>query len=120
MISKANFVVVSANEVTTVDVQQLINIQWYVMWNWKHVPILLTLKKVEVGATLDNIKGVILDAMGRYGSLTNSNMASKWIYLGCDGDSIFQGIWSRVIIQTKEHIASFIIDVCTMWHIEPI
>jgi hypothetical protein len=29
------------------------------------VPILLTLEKVEMGATSDNIKGVILDAMGR-------------------------------------------------------
>jgi hypothetical protein len=31
MISKANFVVVSANEATNVDVQQLINIHGYVM-----------------------------------------------------------------------------------------
>ncbi len=64
-----------------------------------------------MGATLNNIKGVILDAMGRYGNFTNSNMASKWIYLGCDGDSVFQGIWFRVIIQTKEQIASFLIGV---------
>jgi len=52
----------------------------------------LTLEKVEVGAILDNIKGVILDAMNRFGGLANSNMASKWIYLGCDDDSIFQDI----------------------------
>jgi len=34
----------------------------------------LTLEKVEVGATLDNIKGVILDAMGKYGGFTNFDM----------------------------------------------
>jgi hypothetical protein len=58
----------------------------------------LTLEKVEVGAILNNIKGVILDAMNRFGGLTNSDMASKWIYLGCDDDSIFQDIQSGVII----------------------
>jgi hypothetical protein len=62
------------------------------MQNWKCVLVLLTLEKVEVGATSNNIKGVILDGMGRYEGLTNSNMATKWICLGCDGDSIFQGI----------------------------
>jgi hypothetical protein len=45
------------------------------MQNWKCVFILLTLEKVEEGATLDNIKGVILDAMGKYGGFTNFDMA---------------------------------------------
>jgi hypothetical protein len=62
----------------------------------------LTLEKVEIGATSNNIKGVILDVMGRYGGFRNSNMASKWICFGCDGDSIFQGIRSGVITQTKD------------------
>jgi hypothetical protein len=82
MISKVNFVAICANEVTIVDAQQWINIHGYVMQNWKRVFILLTLQKVEVGATLDNIKGVILDVMGRYGGLTNCDMTSKWICLG--------------------------------------
>jgi hypothetical protein len=39
--------------------------------NWKRIPILKALEKVEVAANAYNIKGVILDAMGRYGGLTN-------------------------------------------------
>jgi hypothetical protein len=39
--------------------------------NWKHIPILQALEKVEVGANAYNIKGVILDAMGKYGGFTN-------------------------------------------------
>jgi hypothetical protein len=100
MILKANFVV-SAHELTIVDGQLWINIHGYVMHNWKHIFVLLTFEEVEVDATLNNIKGVILDAMGKYRGLTNSDMATKWIYLGCDDDSVFQGIWSRVITQTK-------------------
>jgi hypothetical protein len=81
MILKANFVVVSADEMTAIDAQQWINIHGYVMQNWKCVFVLLTFEKVEVGATSNNIKGVILDAMGRYKGITNSDMASKWICL---------------------------------------
>jgi hypothetical protein len=69
-----------------------------------------------MGAILDNIKDMILDAMSRYRGLTNSDMASKWIYLGCDGDSIFQGIWFGVNIQTKEQIAPFFISVHCVAH----
>jgi hypothetical protein len=100
MILEANFVV-SAYEVTIVDAQLWISIHGYVMHNWKHVLVLLTLEEVEVDATLGNIKGVILDAMGKHRGLTNFDMATKWIYLGYDSDSVFQGIWSRVITQTK-------------------
>jgi hypothetical protein len=52
----------------------------------------LSVEKIEVGATSNNIKSVILDVMSRYGGLTNLDMASKWICLGCDDDSIFQDI----------------------------
>jgi hypothetical protein len=39
------------------------------MKNLKHITILLTFKRVEVGATLDKIKVVILDTMGKHGAL---------------------------------------------------
>jgi hypothetical protein len=69
IISNINYVVVSANEVTIVDVQQWINIHVYMMKNWKQIPILLTLEKVEMGTTSNNINVFILNAMGRYGVL---------------------------------------------------
>jgi hypothetical protein len=39
----------------------------------------LTFKKVEMGATLNNIKTMILVAMATYGGLSNNNMSSRWI-----------------------------------------
>ncbi len=102
VISSVNYVAISANEMTIVDDQQWINIHVYMMKNWKRVPILLTFEKVEMGVTLNNIEAIILNAMGRYGGLTNEAMASKWVYLGCDGDFVFQGIWIGVITQTWE------------------
>jgi len=43
-------------------------------------------------------------------------MASKWICIGCDGDSVFQSIQSRVITQTNEQIAPFFIGVHYVAH----
>ncbi len=37
------------------------------MKNWKHISNLLTLEKVEVGETFNNITSVILAIMGKYG-----------------------------------------------------
>jgi hypothetical protein len=45
---------------------------------------------------------MVLDAMATYTSLSNDDMASKWICLGCDGHLIFQGIWVDMITQTWE------------------
>jgi hypothetical protein len=59
----------------------------------------LTLKKIEVGATLDNIKTMILDAMATYRGLSNNNMSSKWICFGCDDDLVLQGIQICMITQ---------------------
>jgi hypothetical protein len=50
------------------------------------------LERVEVGANSNIIKGVILDVMGICGGLTNFDMASKWLCLGCDGDYVFQSM----------------------------
>jgi hypothetical protein len=49
----------------------------------------LTLENVEMVATLENIKAIILNAMGGYGGLIDETMTSKWVYLGCNGDFVF-------------------------------
>jgi hypothetical protein len=65
------------------------NIHIYVMKKWRHILISLTFKKVEMGATLNNIKTMILVAMATYGGLSNNNMSSRWIWFGCDDDLVF-------------------------------
>jgi hypothetical protein len=69
-----------------------------------------------MGATSDNIKGVILDVMGRYEGFNFFDMASKSICPRCDGDLVFQGIRFGVITQTKEQIAPFLIGVHCVAH----
>jgi hypothetical protein len=69
IIAKVNFFVKNANKVTIIDNQQCINVHIYVMKIWKHIPILLILEKVEVGAISNNIIIVILEAMANYRGL---------------------------------------------------
>jgi hypothetical protein len=52
----------------------------------------------------------------KMGGLTNSDMASEWMCLRCDDDLVFQGIRSRVITQTNEQIAPFLIGVHCVAH----
>jgi hypothetical protein len=61
-VSKINYVVVNANEMILLILKNG-SISIYVMKIWKFITIMFTFEKVEVGATLDKIKGVILDAM---------------------------------------------------------
>jgi len=89
IIPSVNYVAISVDEMTTIDVQQWINIHAYMMKNWKWIPILLTFEKVEMGTTSDNIKVIILNAMGGYRGPTDEAMASKWVFLECNGDYVF-------------------------------
>jgi len=61
-VSKINYVVVNANEMILLILKNG-SISIYVMKIWKFITIMFTFEKVEVGATLDKIKSVILDAM---------------------------------------------------------
>jgi hypothetical protein len=50
---------------------------------------LLTFERVEVSATSNNTITMILETMDNYGDFTNEDMASKWIFLECNGDVMF-------------------------------
>ncbi len=77
---------------------------------------MLTLKRVKVGVTSENIKTMILDAMATYGGLSNDNMASKWICLGCDGGVVFQGVHANMITQIKKQLALYLFGVHCVAH----
>jgi hypothetical protein len=47
----------SANELTTIENQQWINVHIYVMKKWVQIPILLTFQDIdEMGVATDNLK----------------------------------------------------------------
>ncbi len=69
-----------------------------------------------MGATLNNIKTTILDAMATYGGLSNDDMASKWICLGCNDDLMLEGVQVGVITQIWEQLAPYLHGVHCVAH----
>jgi hypothetical protein len=56
----------SANELTTIDNQQWINVHIYVMKKWVWIPILLTFQDVEMGVATDNFTNIILQNLTKF------------------------------------------------------
>jgi hypothetical protein len=52
--ARANFIVVSADEVTTINNTQWLSIQLYMVQGWKNIPIFLCVKSIGVFATTNN------------------------------------------------------------------
>jgi hypothetical protein len=62
-IACANFIVVSANEVTTIDNTQWLSIHLYMVQGWKKIQILLCVESIRVSTTLDNIFGLMVKGL---------------------------------------------------------
>ena len=60
--------------ITCIDFQSWICIHGYVVIDWKHVPVLLTLEKVVDGGTTDNLTLVIMRATKTFGGFTTKEM----------------------------------------------
>jgi hypothetical protein len=62
-ISNANYVVLTRNEVSTMDNGGWISIHTYVMQNCVKVPILFSLQKVVNGTRVDNLIVEVMEAL---------------------------------------------------------
>jgi hypothetical protein len=61
------------------------------MQSWIHIPILMTLEQIEVGAIIENITTIILQSIMNFRGLIEDQLSSCWVCLGCDRDFMFQG-----------------------------
>jgi hypothetical protein len=86
------------------------------MQNWIHIPVLLTLERIKVGATTENITTIILQNIVKFKGLAEKQFASCCVSLGCDKDSMFYGPCISNTIQVKENIAPYFIGVHYMAH----
>jgi hypothetical protein len=69
-----------------------------VVEGWQTIHLLLSLQQVVDGATSDNLKHILVDALILYGDLTQKSIASKLITFGVDGVNFFQGVKTSVTI----------------------
>ncbi len=60
----------------TIDNQQWINVHIYVIKKWVWIPIFLTFKGVEMGATIDNLITIILQSLTKFKNLIEKQLVS--------------------------------------------
>ncbi len=63
IVSTFNYVVLTCDEVSTIDIGSWISIQAYVMQNWVRLPMMISLQKVVDGPRVDNLTMVIMEAL---------------------------------------------------------
>jgi hypothetical protein len=79
---------------------------------------MLSLQRVVDGATSNNLKHILVDAMVLYGDLNQDNIPFKLITFGANKVRVFQGVRTNVTVQLKNQNAPFMIGVhCTSHHI---
>jgi hypothetical protein len=64
----------------------------YVTKNWKRIPILLNLQRLENAATSNNLNSLIVKSLVEYGGLIEMEIAKKLVYLRENGVNVFQGV----------------------------
>jgi hypothetical protein len=90
------------DEVTTIDNQSWVSIHCYVVKDWCHLPILISLKQVIEGGNLDNFTKVIMGVLIRWG-VSNGDVATKLMSFGAKGVNVFQGVHNGML-PTKSKI----------------
>jgi hypothetical protein len=58
-----NYVALTCDEVSTIDIGSWISIHAYVMKNWVRLPMMIFLQKVVDGPKVDNLTMVIMEAL---------------------------------------------------------
>lgn len=108
LVTGATYFALSANETSACDNTSWIAIHAYVVVTWCHVPLLLTIRKMESdGATTNNLTAVIMETLRVGGGVADSEIAEKLLCFGADGVSSFQGVKSGVTAQIKGKFAPF-------------
>jgi hypothetical protein len=90
LVQSVQFISLSCDEVTTCDQQSWVLIHAYVVGGWQRIFLLLSLQQVVDGATLDNLKCIIVDVQVLYGDLTQESITYELITFGVDGVSVLR------------------------------
>jgi hypothetical protein len=75
----ANFIAISADEVTTIDYTQWVLIHLYVVQGWKKIPIPVCVESIGVFATSNNIFGLMVKGLLEFGGLGLEELARKLV-----------------------------------------
>ena len=112
----ANYVVLTCDEVSTIDNGSWISIHAYVVQNWSCVPFLISLERVVEGGGSNNLTQVIIDALTGVAKMARFVLSKTLSCFGADNVTIFQGSKMGVTQQIQSKYAPFALGVHCMAH----
>ncbi len=80
----------------TIDNQSWLLVHKYVVYNWLHIPIFLSIERVVIGLSVDNLIHVLMQSLMNQGGLTKDMIGKRFMTFGVDGVYVFQGARSGV------------------------
>jgi len=89
VVGVARYVVLSCDEVSTIDNQYWLHVHYYVMHNWIRIPILISLDKMLEDSSSDNLTKVIMEVLRIVGEFLKDQIAQKLICFGANGVNVF-------------------------------
>jgi len=98
---KIKYIIVSYDEVTTIDNQSWCSVHAHIVDGFKRVPLLLNLARLLCGSTIDNLIALILKSLMEYGGLTIEHVVSKLTCFTYDKVAMFMSIQTNVVTQLK-------------------
>jgi hypothetical protein len=106
----------NVDEMIMIDNQKWISMHVYMMKNWVRTPLLLIFQWIKMGATIENIMVIILQNSIKFKGLVEEEFIFWCVCLRCDGDSMFQGHHTSIIVQAKDNAISYFINLHCMKH----
>jgi hypothetical protein len=92
VVQKLERILVSCDELTTINNHSWSSILIHVKEEWKKFPILPNLQRVVGGSIVDNLTYLIIQSLVEYGGLNEADIAKKLIYFGANGVMVQSGV----------------------------
>ena len=115
-VQQAHYIAMTVDEVTTVDNGSWLSLHCYVMENWRRMPLLVCLKKVDVAPNADNLISLIIECVQSGGGVDREMVARKLLSFGADGATVLQGCRFGVTVQITRDHAPFAMGVHCVAH----
>jgi hypothetical protein len=87
-----------------------------VLEKWKWVPILFTLEKVTLGATIANLTQALLHALFNFGGLNEQVVGQKLVSFGINGGNMFINVCNGITTQIKHDVVPFSVPIHCVAH----
>ncbi len=110
------YVVLSCDEVFTIDNQSWLFVHCYVVHNWVWIPIFIFLNRVLEGSSSENLTKVIMEMLTIGGGFIKNQITQKFICFGANGVNVFQGTKNGVTKYIHDTYALHSIKVHCMTH----